>query len=576
MRPIQLSEKEMFPYKNTSFLVLGDENAVKEEKNLKTKISKDFKKEISGIWGTLGWKNDAIFDPKGEIRISQFGNVTLQEKNTKKRALVREIQEIQGFSDAKKSTINDYFIDLSDVSIEFPKQFNINNMPTFRLELFLENNQSAIVFVEHKSKSGNEDEDFEEYYFHEDCDELKRDRMTYFIPAIPNQLIKHIDDENFELIDELQSARPTIRIIIFERKIEQFKSFVKNVISSFNKKSKSKKSNALLEFLLRNERHALLKFNPSHSLQVETKEENFQSGGIFENCPTTQIDPNAKTLLLIHGTFSSTLGSFGPLLAKQGTNDSVLQNILKSDLGYQQILAFDHVTIAENAEGNANWLLDYLGDLNFTNPVDVITTSRGALVAEHISQDVNFNNKLLLNRVLMFSPAHGCGYFKVGSYVGTGLSILKKVVKGPVSKLLLTYLQGSVKDFLSYPGVKMLHVGSEEINKYLSGNAKPNNPNTAFIHVVADWDKTISKDKPKSKTIIPSFLDGLIKGLLGSENDWVIGCEQQRLSPKTNQKPKIHEVHALHGTTFNNNRTHFRNDQSKIYNAQELIIESFR
>lgn len=573
MRAITLKKSEFLTFKNTSFLVLGDETKIKDhikENRLEKKLLREEKKTLPGVWGTIGWKNDANFDISGEIRISRNGNISFKEKKGYKRQIINDLLETNEQKSIKTLSIREYFIDMSDIEIKFPKEFDFESIPTFRFELFLEPDQGAVAYIDHNNKSGNEEDDFVEFVMCERTNKeysTDRDRLTYFIPAVPKHKIEQLSEDKFKLATELQVTRPTLRILTFRRKKETAGQIVDAITSLF--KQKSSQGNVLVDFMLRHETYAFTKFNSGVNYKPTSDFAQVPMSGIFEHCSPNQIDPNAKTLLLIHGTFSSTFGSFGELLKKQGTSGSVLDSILSNGY-YEQILAFDHVTIKDNAADNANWLLNHLVGFSFSNPIDVITTSRGALVAEHISQDTRFKNKLEFNRVLMFSAAHGCGYFKAGPFVSKGLSVLKLGVSNVAAKILIGYLQNSVQYFLEQKGSVMLHVDSDVVKAYLS--AQPNNQNTHFVNVIADWDKKLKNNGKFKKGAI--VLDVVIKGFLGKENDWVIGCEQQKLKPLKAQDGGEYKVYSVHGGTFDNSHAIYRGENSKTYNALDLIIEA--
>jgi hypothetical protein len=93
-------------------------------------------------------------------------------------------------------------------------------------------------------------------------------------------------------------------------------------------------------------------------------------------------DRPAKILLLVHGTFSNTVGSFGMLTA---TAEG--QRLLKSAAGsYDAVIGFDHRTLSRDPLENAIDLQARLdpGHLAFTPTIDIISYSRGALVARSL------------------------------------------------------------------------------------------------------------------------------------------------------------------------------------------------
>jgi hypothetical protein len=89
-------------------------------------------------------------------------------------------------------------------------------------------------------------------------------------------------------------------------------------------------------------------------------------------------DRPARVLLLIHGTFSSTVGAFGAL-GSTPWGKAFLQAALAT---YDAIIGFDHPTLSEDPLQNATDLLKYLESMTGKYPphFDVVTHSRGALV----------------------------------------------------------------------------------------------------------------------------------------------------------------------------------------------------
>ena len=93
---------------------------------------------------------------------------------------------------------------------------------------------------------------------------------------------------------------------------------------------------------------------------------------------TLPADRPARILLLVHGTFSSTAGSYGALAASPWGRDF----LAAAARDYDVVLGFDHATLADDPLENA---VDLLGRLEQGAPalapqVDAVAFSRGALV----------------------------------------------------------------------------------------------------------------------------------------------------------------------------------------------------
>ena len=90
----------------------------------------------------------------------------------------------------------------------------------------------------------------------------------------------------------------------------------------------------------------------------------------------------ARVLLLVHGTFSSTLGAFAALPATEWG-----QAFLRAAFGtYDVVLGFDHATLSEDPLENATELLAALRLVPWAGPprVDIVTHSRGGLVTRSL------------------------------------------------------------------------------------------------------------------------------------------------------------------------------------------------
>lgn len=85
-----------------------------------------------------------------------------------------------------------------------------------------------------------------------------------------------------------------------------------------------------------------------------------------------------RVLLLVHGTFSSTVGGFGNL---GGTTHG--KKLLESFQDrYDVVLGYDHLTLSVDPAANAAELLSFLRSVDWPEPpvIDVVCHSRGALV----------------------------------------------------------------------------------------------------------------------------------------------------------------------------------------------------
>ncbi|MEK9285575.1 MULTISPECIES: CHAT domain-containing protein [unclassified Bradyrhizobium] len=98
----------------------------------------------------------------------------------------------------------------------------------------------------------------------------------------------------------------------------------------------------------------------------------------------TTAGPAQKILLFVHGTFSSTRGSFGHLVSHP-KGRAFLSGALKA---YHLILGFDHRTLTEDPMTNAQQILTALGGLALPegSKIDAIAYSRGGLVLRSLME----------------------------------------------------------------------------------------------------------------------------------------------------------------------------------------------
>ncbi|GAB2963044.1 DUF7379 domain-containing protein [Saccharothrix stipae] len=118
-------------------------------------------------------------------------------------------------------------------------------------------------------------------------------------------------------------------------------------------------------------------------------------------------DRTARILLLVHGTFSSTVGCFGSLGAFPWGREFLTKALAR----YDAVLGYDHPTLSVDPGANASDLLRDLRSADRDQPVevDVVCHSRGALVARSLVEDV-------LPQARMH-PGHACAVHRI-AFVG--------------------------------------------------------------------------------------------------------------------------------------------------------------
>ena len=107
-----------------------------------------------------------------------------------------------------------------------------------------------------------------------------------------------------------------------------------------------------------------------------------------DGLPPGLLEGGKRLLLMVHGTFSDTRGSFGQLT----THPQGKAFLEAAYAQYDAVLGFDHKTLAESVETNAAKMAAVLGLLPADTRIDSIAYSRGGLVyrelAEHTLPDI--------------------------------------------------------------------------------------------------------------------------------------------------------------------------------------------
>lgn len=133
---------------------------------------------------------------------------------------------------------------------------------------------------------------------------------------------------------------------------------------------------SLMTYLERNVRKGLVDLSPADP-DLWSRLDGLDTLALPEDRP-------ARLLLFIHGTFSSTLGSYGALAATP-EGEALLRN---ANARYDAVIGFDHPTLSLSPTQNARELLDALAAYPWPMPphLDIITFSRGGLVYRALAE----------------------------------------------------------------------------------------------------------------------------------------------------------------------------------------------
>lgn len=302
-------------------------------------------------------------------------------------------------------------------------------------------------------------------------------------------------------------------------------------------------------------------------------------------------DGNKTILIFVHGTFSSTTGSFGGLSSTQA-GSKFLSHALET---YDAVIGYDHKTLTKSVEENANEFLSHLdallpGDVIF----DAVAFSRGGLVLRYLTET------LLPNQARPFSLRNvafvGCTnngtkladprYWKdlvdiytnlvsaaghvVGWIGGPGIQLTAEIVSGAL-RGVLSFVRCLASETLNeevVPGLGSMNPHGQTVTQL---NKKTDNhplPSTVGYHLVeANFDHKLFEKQigplehiGLKQHLFLEFADNFIDQLFEHDpNDLVVDCSSMtQVAPFAppdwirDHKKFDHTTGVYHTTYFSN------------------------
>ncbi|MCG5498514.1 hypothetical protein LRB11_13425 [Ectothiorhodospira haloalkaliphila] len=408
------------------------------------------------------------------------------------------------------SAVLERYISLEDTQLTAQlRQFTFGEMPYGRLTVFVQSDEGALVYLQRmprgtgrgKRKLQDADDSHVEYLLPEptdddnDCGE--RDRLNYRVPLYP--------EPEFELTDEGDALRGlpssdykmVIKVLVFKRRNSSSHEVIKRAAARLGLS-----------------RHNLLRYLP-------------ESSG-FVDVGFNRIEPGAKTLLLLHGTFSSTAGTFGDLYEKA----DFLSSLMAAG-HFEQILALDHDTIFVSPEENVSRFDEILCDQQLQKPVRAIGFSRGALVLKQMTMSSHTVN---IEHGVTVAGANHVGYFSALRGLKWLLTAMRHLSPpGPTRTFLSTLAQHSDKALDRLEGLRAMDGGSE-INQRILQYEDPNSSTTLIPITGAFHPELVT---PGWRRITRRSLNAAICVLLATrQHDWVVAVQEQgRAEPLRPMRP---------------------------------------
>ncbi len=228
------------------------------------------------------------------------------------------------------------------------------------------------------------------------------------------------------------------------------------------------------------------------------------------------VGPSGRALLLLHGTFSSTVGAFNKL-----ATSNFFERI--APLYGNRIYGFDHFTFSETPHENAIALLKALPDPSLR--FDVVTHSRGGLVLRSLAEAptglVGGKRFELGHAVLLSSPNEGTPLATPTRWkdtVGWFANLIELFPDNP-----FTTAAGWVADGLVWiadtsiavmPGLAAMDASGDQISGL---QAPPGPPADAYSAIVANFSPTDRQ--------LAALLDMGVDSFFGGANDLVVPTE---------------------------------------------------
>ncbi len=458
------------------------------------------------IWGTLGpWGEDRDQPLQGTLRCSRSGSdysladfsgeATLQE--------IRNVREARAehLNQADDGAVRERYISLEGVWPARPEQsFTLETLPHARLTVFVRPDEGALVFyqrMEGRTGSGRlkdpRDTDVE-YLLPEPTDERnecgERDRLHYRIPLYAETAME-LEGEGTD--SRLRAVRNreyklVIKVLVFRRQNSTSHDVIRRAARRLGLS-----------------RHNLLRYDPD--------------AACFDEVAADGVDVDARTLLLLHGTFSSTEGTFGALLDKDGDDGGFLSRLL-ADGSFEQILAFDHDTIFVSPEENVRRFDALLDERRLAKPVRAVGFSRGALVLKQMAIS---GETAVIEHGVTVAGANHVGYFAALRSLRWLLTALRYMTAaGPALKILSTLAQHSDNALDKLEGLRAMDRGSDINRRILESDPLE----TTIIPVTGQFD--VGLVEGRLRRITRRALNATISLLLSTRrHDWVVARDQQ-------------------------------------------------
>jgi hypothetical protein len=266
----------------------------------------------------------------------------------------------------------------------------------------------------------------------------------------------------------------------------------------------------------------------------------------------------ARVLLLVHGTFSSTVGSYGGL-ASTPWGEQFIQAVKAN---YDSVLGFDHFTLKRDPAQNAQTLVSSLARIPWPKgtQVDIVAFSRGGLVVRCLMDQLTPSLKELLrfrraifvactnegtrladpDRIRAFIDLYtnlataACRLMGMLPQAKAVSVILKELTQGLAS--LVKYIAANALADGAVPGLAAMEPGGA----FLQRLDRPRDTKSAFAEslnyvVTSEFVPRLAGDDVEPKELPARFLatigEGFVRQLMNEGNDLVVNTSSMGTLP---------------------------------------------
>ena len=258
----------------------------------------------------------------------------------------------------------------------------------------------------------------------------------------------------------------------------------------------------------------------------------------------------ARVLLFVHGTFSSTVGSFGGLCATP-EGRAFLQATRER---YDAVVGFDHPTLSEDPLQNARDLLQRLRQSpEIAVEFDVVSYSRGGLVLRSLTElllphdeyQTRFGSVIFIavtnagTQLALSANWHRLADLYVNLAVGAaqGLAILAPGNPLPIIlpemmqglSALVKYLSHHAIDENAVPGLGAMSPGSAFIHQLDDIQAPiPALQEVKYYAITSEFQAHLwgaGDPEPLPRRLLEWLADGFLDQLMGEDNDLVVNTK---------------------------------------------------